>query len=74
MIYLIPTFLLGMLVGWLIMRWELNCLKVDKQTLLDFNERLIRDREDLDQRYLMISRGYIAHLDKYECVEKEEVC
>lgn len=67
MIYLF-LFLLGMLACWLICRRKISDLEFDKEILLDFNEKLMRDRDELEERYLLTSRGYIAHLDSHYCV------
>lgn len=64
-------FLYGLLLGLLASQRQISELEVDKETLLDFNEKLIRDRDEIEQRYLLTSRGYIAHLDGYECKRKE---
>lgn len=49
MIYLIPAFLIGMLVTWLIMRPEIASLRADKEMLLDFNENLQRQIESFKE-------------------------
>lgn len=48
MIYTIPSFLIGMLVCWVLLRKEISNLKFDKEMLLDFNEKQIRLIEELE--------------------------
>jgi len=45
MIYARDYFLFGFLVGWIVSQQKICYLEFDKETLLDFNERLIRDRD-----------------------------
>jgi hypothetical protein len=37
--------------------------------------KLVRDRDEIEQRYLLETKGYVAHLDSHVCVvvpEEEE--
>jgi hypothetical protein len=69
MIYVRDYFLLGFLVGWMLSQ---NIAEIEKQDLLDFNEMVLRDREQLEERYLLTSTGYINHLNSHECKRKEK--
>jgi hypothetical protein len=59
---------IGILVGMGIMWWRVRKLEFDKEILLDFNERLIADRDEVEQRYLLETKAYIRHLDSHVCV------
>lgn len=63
--------LLGSLVGYLLCRryWKrvVSDLEFDKEMLLDFNEKLIRDRDEIEARYSMTFHGYVNHLDTHVC-------
>lgn len=63
MIYIIPSFLIGMLVSWLLMRREVSKLKLDKEMLLDFNEKQIRLIEELEayETQLSLRLFYAEH-------------
>lgn len=73
---------IGLLIGMLIAyfdyylgrkEWEriVGDLEFDKIMLLDSNEHLTRDRDELEQRYLLTSKGYAAHLGGHVCVPVE---
>lgn len=74
MIYIFPAFLLGILVSSLLMRRENADLKLNNEMLLDFNEKLIRDRDELELRYKAAMAIYLNHRNSHVCVEvpKEE--
>ena len=63
---------IGLLIALILSQQKISELEFDKETLLDFNEKLIRDRDEIEQRYTLTSRGYIAHLDTHECKRKED--
>ena len=63
---------LGSIVGCLLYgrgeRVRIAQLELDKEMLLDFNEKLIREKEELGFRYEREARSYIRHLDSHICV------
>jgi uncharacterized membrane-anchored protein YhcB (DUF1043 family) len=69
---------IGILIGMFIMKFDrrslIRDLEADKEILLDFHDKLIADREEMDQRYLRETKAYINHLDTHVCrfVGKEE--
>lgn len=52
------------------MRKRISDLKFDKEMLLDFNEKLIRDRDEIENKLKVqdgISECYARHLETHEC-------
>jgi hypothetical protein len=69
MILLLTGIFLGSLVGYLLCRLgEKARIANEKQDLLDFNEQLLREKEELEFRYEHEARSYIRHLDSHCCV------
>lgn len=69
------AFLLGVFITYLVMRCEIKDLKADKEMVLNFNEKLIRDHDEINPRYELEAKSYIRHLDSHRCVyvpEEEE--
>ena len=66
----------GSIVGYFLCRrdWKrvVSDLEFEKEMLLDFNEKLIRDRDQIEQRYEMAVRAYVGHLDNFDCQWKKE--
>ena len=44
-------------------------LEFEKQLLVEFNERAIADRDELEQRLLAGMKLWLEHKDTYSCVE-----
>jgi hypothetical protein len=76
MILLLTGIFLGSLLGYLLCRLgekaKIANLEFDKEMLLDFNEKLIRDRDEIEARYSMTFHGYVNHLDTHVCVRVVE--
>ena len=43
-------------------------LEFDKEMLLGFNEKLTRDRDEIEARYSTTFQGYVNHLGTHVCV------
>ena len=74
MTWIYPAFALGYLLCFLIMRRQLKRVEFDKQILLDFNEKLVRDREVVEEQLKaqdQIVEAHCEHLKYYDCVFRE---
>ena len=64
MIYLIPAFLLGMLACWLIWRPERKRLIFNNEMLLDFNEKMLREKEELEEQAPHLWRQMVTEISE----------